>query len=69
MFQAMGLIPNFPTEGVQKPLKEMGVGIPSIRDRATNMGMEHLVRTMNKDTDRGYLVHSHTLRFLTQFGH
>ena len=33
------------------------------------MGIEHLIRTINKDTERGYLVHSHVLRILTQFTH
>ena len=39
MRQAVGLLPNFPTEGVQRPLKKMGLGLPSIRDRATQMGI------------------------------
>ena len=65
MRQAIGLLPNFPTKGVQIPLKEMGLGLPSIRDRATKMGVDHLVHTMNKDTDRGYLAHAHTTRLLT----
>ena len=34
MGQAIGLLPNFPTEGVQRPLKEMRLGLPSIKDRA-----------------------------------
>jgi len=65
MSRVIGLLPNFPIEGVQRPLKEMGIGLASIRDRATQMGMEHLVRTMNKDTDMGYLAHVHNLRLLT----
>jgi hypothetical protein len=69
MRQAIGLLPNFPTEGVQRPLKELGLGLPSIRENATQMGVEHIVTTMNKDTERGYLAHAHTLRLLTQFGH
>ena len=69
MRQAIGLFPNFSTEGVQRPLKEMGLGLPSIRDRAAQMGVEHLVRTMNKDTDKGYLAHARTLRLQTQLGH
>ncbi len=39
MRQAIGLLPKFPTEGVQRPLKEMGLGLHSIRDRATHMGV------------------------------
>jgi hypothetical protein len=33
------------------------------------MGLEHLVRAMNNDTDRGYLTHAHILHLLTQYGH
>jgi len=67
--QANGLLSNFSTEGVQRPPKEMGLGLPSVRDRATQMGIEHLINTMNKDTEQGFLAHSHTLRILTQFNH
>ena len=67
--QATGLLSNFPTDGVQRPSKEMGLGLPSIRDRATRMGIEHLIRNMNKDTERRYLAHYHALRILTQLDH
>jgi hypothetical protein len=69
MRQAIGLLPNLPTEGVQRPQKEFGLGLPSTRERATQMGVEHLVLTMNKDTERGHLAHAHSLRLLAQFGH
>ncbi len=49
MRQAIGLIPNSPTEGVQRPFKELGLGLPSSRDRAIQMEVEYQVRTMNKD--------------------
>jgi hypothetical protein len=67
--QATGLLSSFPTEGVQRSLKEMGLILPSARDRATQMGIEHLINTMNKNTERGFLANSHTLRILTQFNH
>ena len=51
--QATGLLSNFPTEGVQRPPKEMGLGLPSVRDKANQMGIEHIINTMNKDTERG----------------
>jgi len=51
------------------PLKEMGLGLPSIRDRATQMRIEHLICNMNKDTERGYLAHFHALRILTLFNY
>ena len=56
-------------EGVQRPPKEMGLGLPSVRDRAIQMGIEHPINTMNKDTEQGYLAHSNTLRIPTQFKH
>jgi hypothetical protein len=37
MRQAIGLLPNFPTGGVQRLQKEMGLGLPSIKDRATQI--------------------------------
>jgi hypothetical protein len=63
--QAIGLLPNFPSEGVQKPLKEASLGLPLMRDRATQMGIEHLTRAMNKDTERGFTVHAHVHRLLS----
>jgi hypothetical protein len=68
MRQAIGLLPNFPTEELQRPLKELGLGLPSIRERVTQMGVKHHVTAMNKDTERGYLICAHTLRLLNQFG-
>ena len=65
--QAIGLLPNFPTEGVQRPMKEAGLGLSPMRDRATQMGIEHLTRVMNKDTERGYTAHAHVHRLLSQF--
>jgi hypothetical protein len=47
----------------------MGLGLPSVRDRATQIGIEHLINTMNKDTGRGFLAHSHTIHILTKFNH
>ena len=67
MRQAIGLLPNFPSEGIQKPLKEAGLGLPPMRDRATQMGIEHLTRAMNKDSERGFIAHAHVHRLLTRF--
>ncbi len=33
------------------------------------MGIEHLTRGMNKDTERGFTAHAHVHRLLTQFNH
>jgi hypothetical protein len=67
MRQALGLLPNFPTEGVQRLLKEAGLGLSPMRDRATQMGIEHLTRVINKDTERGLTTHAHVHRLLSQF--
>jgi hypothetical protein len=56
-------------EGVQQPPKEMGLALPSVRDRATQMGIEHLICNMSKNMERGNLAHSHALRILAQFNH
>jgi hypothetical protein len=69
MRQAIGFLPNFPSEGVQKPLKEAGLGLPPTRDKAAQMGIEHLTRVMNKDTERGFTTHAHVHRLLAQFNH
>ncbi len=62
MRQAIGLLPNFATEGVEKPLKEAGLVLPPMRDRATQMEIEHLTRVMNTDTERGFTAHAHVHR-------
>jgi hypothetical protein len=64
MRQAIGFLPNFPSEGVHKPLKEAGLGLPPMRDRATQMGIEHLTRVMNTDYERGLTAHAHAHRLL-----
>jgi len=69
MRQALDLLPNFPIEGVQRPHKEACLGLPPIRDRATQMGIEHLTRVMNKDTERWFTAHAHVHRLLSQFNH
>ena len=48
MRQALGLLPNFPIEGVQRPQKEAGLVLPPMRDRVTQMGIEHLTRVVKK---------------------
>jgi hypothetical protein len=67
--QALGLLPNFSTEGVQRAMKEEGLGLSPMRDRATQMGIEHLIRVMKKDTERGFTAHTHVHRLLSQFNH
>jgi len=62
--RAIGLLPNFPSEGVQNPLKEAGLGLPPMRDRDTQIC---LTRVMNKATGRGFTAHAHVHRRLLQF--
>jgi hypothetical protein len=69
MRQVVGLLPNFPTEGVQRPLKQAGLGFYPMRDRATQMGIEYLTRVMTKDTERGFTAHAIVHRLLSQFNH
>ena len=59
MRQALGLLPNFPSEGVHRPLKEAGLGLSPMRDRAKQMGIEHLTRVMNKDKEIGFTAHAY----------
>ncbi len=69
MRQSIGLLSNFPTDGMQPTPKESGMGLPSDRDKVTQMGMKYLTLTINKDTERGYLAYSHTLRLFSQLNH
>jgi hypothetical protein len=69
MRRNLGLLPNFSTEGVQNPLKEADLGLTPMRDRATQMGIEHLTRVINKDTERGFTAHAHVHRLISQFKH
>ena len=69
MRQALGLLPNFPTEVIQRPLKEAGPGLSPMRDRATQIEIHNLTRIMNKDTERGFTAHAHVTRLLSQFNH
>jgi hypothetical protein len=67
--QAIGFLPNFPIEGVQCTLKEAGLGLPPTRDRATQMGIEHLTNAMNKNSERGFTTHAHVHKIITNYNH
>ncbi len=69
MRQAIGLLPNFPIEGLYRSLKEAGLGLSPMRGRASQMGIEHLTLVMNKDTERGFTAHAYIHRLLSQFNH
>jgi hypothetical protein len=66
---AMGLTPSFPTEAIHRPTKEMGLGYAPLRNKATQMGIEHLMDILNKPTDRGHLAYAHTHRVATTYQH
>ena len=38
-------------------------------DRATQMGIEHLTRVVNKDSERGFTAHVNVHRLLLQLNH
>jgi hypothetical protein len=40
-----------------------------MRDRTMQIGIEHLTRVMNKNTERGFTAHAHVHRLLSQFNH
>jgi hypothetical protein len=67
--QATGLLPNFPTEGVQRPTKEASLGLPLTRDRVVHMGIEHLTNTMSRYFERGFTAYFYIHRIFTQFKH
>jgi len=69
MRQALVLLPNFATEGVQRPLKQVGLGLSPTRYRPTQMGIEHLTRVMKKNEESGFTAHAHVHRLLSQYSH
>ncbi len=56
MRQALGLLSNFPIERIQQTPKELGLGLLSVRDKATQMVIEYLTHIIDTDTERGYLA-------------
>jgi len=66
---ALGPTPIFLTEAIHRLTKEMGLGYLPIRNKATQMGIEHLMDILNKPTDRGYLAYAHTSRVATTYQH
>jgi hypothetical protein len=66
---ALGLKPSFPTEAMHRPTKEMGQGYAQLRNKAIQMGIEHLMNILNKPTDRGYITYAHIHRVATTYQH
>jgi hypothetical protein len=67
--KALGLTPSFPTEAIHRPTKEMGLGCAPLKNKAKQMGNEHLMDILNKPTDRGYLAYAHTSRVANTYKH
>ena len=63
------ITPNFPTEAIHQPDKEMGLGYSPLRDKVTQTGKENLMEVLNKPTDRGFLAYAHTSRVATTYQH
>ena len=66
---ALGLTPSFPTEAIHRPAKEMGLGYAPLKDKTTQMGIEHIMDILNKLTARGYLAYAQTYRVATTYQH
>ena len=47
----------------------MGLGYAPLEDKATQMGIEHLMEILNKLADRGSLAYAHTSRVATTYQH
>jgi hypothetical protein len=47
----------------------MGIGYAPMKDRATQMGIEHITEMLSKSTDRGYLAYAHTTRVAKTYHH
>jgi hypothetical protein len=55
---AIGLIPGFPTETIHRPTKEIWLEYAPLKDRATQMRIEHIHDVLNKPTEED-IYHSH----------
>ncbi len=66
---ALGLIPTFPTEAIHRHTTKMGQGYAPMKDRATQMGIEHITKVLNKPTERGHISYAHTTRVANTYHH
>ncbi len=65
----IGLIPSFPTEAIHRPTKEMGLGYDTMKDKATQMSIEHITEFINNPTYRGYIAYTYTTRVTNTYRH
>jgi len=47
----------------------MSLGYAPMKDRATQMGIEHITEIINKPTDRGYIAYAHTTSVANKYRH
>ena len=47
----------------------MGLGYAPLKNKATQMGIKHIMDILNKPTDRGYLAYAHTSRVANTYQH
>ena len=47
----------------------MGLGYAPMKDRATQMGIEHITEILNKPTERGHIAYGHITRVSETYHH
>jgi len=47
----------------------MGLGHVPMKDRAAQMGIEHITEILNKLTKRGHIAYAHTTRVANTYNH
>jgi len=47
----------------------MGLGYAPMKDRAAQMGIEHISEILNKPTERGHIAYAHTIRVANTYHH
>jgi len=66
---SLGLTPSFTTKAIHRPTKEMGLGYAPMKDKATQLGIEHISEFINKPPDREYIAYAHTKRVANTYHH
>ncbi len=66
---ALEITPSFPTKAIHGPTKKMGLGYAPMKDRANQMGIEHITEIINEPTDKGYIAYIHTTRVANTYHH
>jgi hypothetical protein len=61
--------PSLPTVAINRPTKEMGLGCAPLKDRATQLGMEHITVVLNKPMETRHIAFEHVTRVATVVQH